>query len=47
LPGEIYPIPESWAAHARLDTADLAAAKAVKLPPFAAKRMTAMLDKVK
>lgn len=27
--------------------ADLAAAKAVKLPPFAAKRMTAMLSKVK
>lgn len=31
----------------RPTTADITAAKAVKLPPFAAKRMTAMLAKVK
>lgn len=31
----------------KVTPADLAAAKAVKLPPFAAKRMTAMLAKVK
>jgi len=31
----------------KVTSADIAAAKAVKLPPFAAKRMTAMLEKVK
>lgn len=31
----------------KVTPADIAAAKAVKLPPFAAKRMTAMLAKVK
>ncbi len=31
----------------KVTPADVATAKAVKLPPFAAKRMTAMLDKVK
>lgn len=31
----------------KVSPADIAAARAVKLPPFAGKRMTAMLDKVK